>query len=223
MINILLEGYNINEKWLYKELKKYIKSDYTVAVIAFSFRDSIVKSAQDWDKLYGKEQGKYYDGIVGGIKAYGILEENIKFVNYFTDSKESADDKIINSDIIYFPGGLPDRMMDRIIEFDLYDTLMNYNGIVIGYSAGAVIQLVEYHLTPDDDYSEFAYYKGLPYINDFSVEIHYEDTDLQNQSISKVISERKKTLYAIFHDSGAIIVDNGVTNLIGNVKTIHAK
>lgn len=55
MINILLEGYSINEKWLYNELKNYIKSDYTVAVIAFSFRDSIVKSARDWDKLYGKK------------------------------------------------------------------------------------------------------------------------------------------------------------------------
>lgn len=114
-------------------------------------------------------------------------------------------------------------MLDRIIEFDLYDTLMNYNGIVMGYSAGAVIQLKEYHLTPDDDYSEFAYYNGLPYLNDFYIEIHYEGTDLQNQSIRKVISERQKNLYAIFRDNGAIIVDNGITRLIGNVKTFNAK
>lgn len=223
MINILLEGYGISQKWLYKELKNYIKSDYNVAVIAFSFRDSIVKSARDWDNLYGSDHGKYYDGIVGGFKDYGILEENIKFVNYFTDSKKSAANKIKNADIIYFLGGLPDRMMDRIIEFDLYDTLINYNGIVMGYSAGAVIQLGEYHLTPDKDYAEFAYYKGLPYLNDFYIEIHYEDTDLQNQSISKVISERKKTLYAIFRDSGAIIVDNGFIRLIGKVKTFQSK
>ncbi len=99
---------------------------------------------------------------------------------------------------------------------------MNYNGIVMGYSTGAVIQLKEYHLTPDD-YSEFAYYNGLPYLNDFYIEIHYEGTDLQNQSIRKVISERQKNLYAIFHDRGAIIVDNGITRLIGKVKTFHAK
>lgn len=223
MINILLEGYGINEKWLYNELKQYIKSDYSVTIIAFSFRDSIVKSESDWNKLYGKRLGKYYNGIVDGFRAYGISEDNIKFVNYFTDTKESAVNKILNADIIYFPGGLPDRMMDRIIEFDLYDTLMNYNGIVMGYSAGAVIQLSEYHLTPDDDYSEFAYYKGLPYLKNLYIEIHYENTDLQKQSINKVISERNKTLYAISHGSGAIIIDNGVINLIGNVKTFHAK
>ena len=47
--------------------------------------------------------------------------------------------------------------MDRIREFDLCNTLMNHDGIAMGYSAGAVIQLAEYHLSPDEDYSEFQY------------------------------------------------------------------
>lgn len=223
MINILLENYKINEKWIYDELKQYIKSEYSVAVIAFSFRDSIVKSASDWNTLYSSEQGKYYKGIVDGFISYGISEDNIKFVNFFTDTKESAAKKILSADIIYFLGGLPDRMMNRIIEFDLYDTLMNFNGIIMGYSAGAVIQFQEYHLTPDNDYSEFAYYSGLPYLKDFCIEIHYEDTEIQNQSIRKVNFERNKTLYAIAHDSGAIIVDNGMIRLIGNVKTFNSQ
>lgn len=197
MINILLESYNLSEQWLHSELKPYIKSNYTVAVIAFSFRGSAVKTASDWDKLYAKGQGKYYGGIVGGFTAFGISENNIHFVNYFTDSKESAEKKISSADIVYFLGGLPDRMTDRIIEFGLYDALLNFDGIVMGYSAGAVIQLQEYHLTPDEDYSEFAYYKGLPYLKDFYVEIHYENTEIQNQSIQKVITERNKPLYAM--------------------------
>lgn len=39
-------------------------------------------------------------------------------------------------------------MMDRIKEFDLYDILMQHDGILMGYSAGAVIQLAEYHCLP---------------------------------------------------------------------------
>ena len=167
MVNIFLEGYDIDAPWLYDELKNYIQPTHRVAIIAFSFRDSRVKSLDDWNNLYSKDNGIFYDGIVGSFDAYGISEYNISFVNYFTDTKETAKRKIENADIIYFLGGLPDRMMDRIKEFDLRDSLMNHKGIIMGYSAGAVIQLAEYHLSPDDDYPEFRYYEGLPYLNNF--------------------------------------------------------
>ena len=221
MINILLEGYNIDADWLYEELKKHIKPTHSVAVVAFSFRDSRVQTAADWDLLYGRENGTYYGGITGGFASYGIPEENIVFVNYFTDTKESAARKIEEADIIYFPGGLPDRMMERIKEFDLYDLLMRHDGIVMGYSAGAVIQLTEYHLSPDEDYPEFCYYKGLPYLNDFYLEVHYEGTDIQNASIQRVIAERGKPVYATALGAGAVIVENGTIKLIGNVQAYH--
>lgn len=218
MINILLEGYDIDAAWIYNELKNYIKPHHSVAVVAFSFRDSQVKTLLDWNALYSKENGRYYGGIVGGITAYGIPEENISFINYFTDTRESAAQKIKIADIIYFLGGLPDRMMDRIREFDLYDVLMAHNGILMGYSAGAVIQLAEYHLSPDDDYPEFKYFEGLPYLNDFYMEVHYEGTEVQDEAIRRVLSERGKTIYATAVRSGAILVDNGNIKLIGDVK-----
>ncbi len=221
MINILLEGYDIDANWIYNELKKYIKPTYSVAIVAFSFRDNDVKSIADWNLLYSKENGKYYDSITKGIVAYGIPECNIRFINYFEDTKESAAQKIAKSDIIYFPGGLPDKMMDRINEFELYDILMKHNGIIMGYSAGAVIQLSEYHLSPDDDYPEFQYYKGLPYLNDFYLEVHYENTEIQNNAIQRVITERGKPVYATEFGAGAILIDNGNMKLIGNVKVFN--
>ena len=56
MINILLEGYEINAPWLYDDLKKYILPNQLIAVIAFSFRDNEVKNLKDWDSLYSKEK-----------------------------------------------------------------------------------------------------------------------------------------------------------------------
>ena len=218
MINILLEGYDMDAPWLYDELKRYIRPDHSVAVVAFSFRDSQAKSLSDWNALYDKDLGKYYNGIVGGFAAYGIPEEHIAFVNYFADTKETAAQKIKQADIVYFPGGLPDRMMDRIKEFDLYDALMQHKGIVMGFSAGAVIQLAEYHLSPDDDYPEFRYYEGLPYLRDFYVEVHYEGTAVQEEAIQRVLAERGKTVYATTDQVGAILVDNGNVKLLGDVK-----
>lgn len=131
MINILLEGYDIDAPWLYDELSKYIKPKHKVAVVAFSFRDNRVKNIDDWNLLYSKECGKFYNGIVNSFKSYGILEDNITFLNYFRDTKQSALEKIESSDIIYFLGGLPDKMMNRIYEFNLYDALLKHKGIVM--------------------------------------------------------------------------------------------
>ena len=221
MVNILLEGYDIDAPWLYEELKNYIMPYHTVAVVAFSFRDNSVKSLADWEAFYKKDGGKYYSAIVGGFSAYGILEENVKFINYFTDTKETARAKVENADIIYFLGGLPDRMFDRIKEFDLYDTLLSHDGIMMGYSAGAVIQLAEYHLSPDDDYPKFDYYEGLPFLSDFYLEVHYEGTAIQNEAIKRVISERGKTVYATSLLQGAILVDSGKIKLLGDVKVYN--
>ena len=216
-MNILLEGYDIQAPYLYETLKNYIKPAHKVAVIAFSFRDTRVKNASDWERLYGRETGYFYKGIVSGFSAYGIHEDQITFLNYFTDTKESAKKKVDNADILYFLGGLPDRMMERIEKFELRETLMKHNGIVMGYSAGAVIQLAEYHLSPDHDYPAFGYYQGLPYLDGFYLEVHYGGRAEQDEAIRRVLAERNKPVYATSLMKGAIVVDNETIELLGDV------
>lgn len=220
MVNILLEGYDIAVPWLRDELERYIRPEYRVTIVAFSFRDG-VSSVEDWAALYGRENGKYYGGIIRGFLEYGMAEENIRFINYFSDDHETAKKAVEEADIVYFPGGLPDRMMERIEEFELYETLRRFDGIVMGYSAGAVIQLAEYHLSPDDDYPEFGYYSGIGYMNEFYLEVHYEDAPLQNAAIRRVLKERGKTTYATYAGAGAIIVDSGDVRLLGDVRTFE--
>ncbi len=218
MVNILLEGYDIDAPWLYGALRPHIRPSDRVAVIAFSFRDNRVKSAEDWDRLYGKEDGMYYGGITGGFAAYGIPPEQITFLDYFTDTPETAKEKVKSADILYFPGGLPDRMLDRIEEFDLTETLLRHKGVVMGYSAGAVIQLAEYHLSPDEDYPEFAYYRGLPYLDGFYLEVHYEGTEAQDRAVRRVLAERGKPVYAAALRAGALIAEDGRVKTVGDVK-----
>lgn len=221
MVNILLDYYDINNPWLFNTLKNYIKPQSKVAIIAFSFRDNQVKNLMDWNALYSKNGGKYYGGLVNALMTYGIDEDNVEFLNYFTDTKETAARKIRSADILYFLGGLPDRMYERLREFDLVDIIMKHDGITMGYSAGAVIQLAEYHLSPDDDYPVFGYYKGLSLLRDFYVEVHYENTDAQNTAITSVLKEKKKTVYAFSIGKGAMVVENGEIHLHGDVKIFH--
>ena len=221
MVNALLESYDLTAPYLADELRNYISPDSRVAIVAFSFLPSQVSCLEDWLRLYGREKGMFYNWLVEPFAAFGIPEENITFVNYFADTKESATQKIQDADVVYFTGGLPDAMMDRLYEFELVDLLKDFDGVALGCSAGAMIQLGEYHITPDQDYPEFGYYRGLPWLRDFYVEVHYENTQLQNESIHKVLTERGKPVYTTAHNNAAIIVVNGEIKLLGDAKCFY--
>jgi len=216
MINILLNIFKVDDEWCFKEFKNYIKPEHRVTVIPFSFKEEHINSSESWQSYYGENKGAYFHGIVNSFLSYGVKYENITWINYFTDSKEIAKNKILNSDILFFLGGLPDKMMIRLEEFDLVNNIEEHNGIIMGYSAGAMIQIENYHITPDKDYSSFGYYKGMKMIDKFDIEVHFEHTDLQLSSIERVKKETGKPVYAI-EDTGAIIVENNRVKLVGNV------
>ena len=223
MVNIFLEGYRFDAPSLHGTLKSYVKPHYRVAVVALSFRDSRVRNVDDWDALYGKDGGSVYGGICSAFSAYGIGEESITFINYFTDTKESAAEKIRNADVIFFTGGLPDRMLERMNTLGITDVIRRHEKVAMGYSAGALIQLSEYHISPDHDYPEFAYYDGLSYIDGFYLEVHYEGMAEQNGSIARVVAERERPVYATSLMKGAIIVDNGRIITVGDVRLFNQK
>ena len=93
----------------------------------------------------------------------------------------------------------------------------------MGYSAGALIQLSEYHISPDHDYPEFAYYDGLSYTYGFYLEVHYEGRAEQNESIARVGAEREHPVYATSLMKGAILVDNGRIITVGDVRLFSQK
>lgn len=218
MVNILLEGYDIAQPWLRGELGRHLRAGMKAAVVAFSFNDRKVRDGADWERLYGRGNGKYYRGIVDGFTAYGLREEDVVFVNYFADSREAARRKVAEADVLYFLGGLPDRMVERIDEFGLREAMLEGDKVVMGYSAGALIQLAEYHLAPDEDYPGFVYFKGLGWLDGFYHQVHYEGTESQDAAIRRVLDERGKAVYATAYQRGAIVVADGEVRLLGDVK-----
>jgi peptidase E len=209
--------YSIHEDWCYNAFQHYIKPGMKVVVIPFSFYQNEIYDDITWTKYYGKENGIYCAGIIESFRRYGIDASYISMINYFQTSKEEAKLMIKNADIIYLPGGLPDKMYEKIVEFSLLEVIMSHKGVVIGHSAGAMIQLDEYFISPDWDFSEFGYYPGLGLIKGFGIEVHFRDLKTQFDAIKKYMIEKHKNVYAIT-DQGALIVDNGKISVIGDVK-----
>lgn len=217
MINMLFSQYNFHERWAKDTVGKYIHSNDKVLIIPFSFGDKI-SNEENWENAYSRNKGKFYKSILTPFIAFGVREENISWLNYFKDTKEEAKAKIRNSNIIFFTGGFPEKMMMRLIEFHLIDEINYFQGVIIGSSAGAMIQIAEYHISPDEDYPTFSYNRGLNLIKDFDIEVHYDGNEIQNSYINKVLNEKIDTVYAIT-DTGGIIVDQQKIMLLGDVHT----
>jgi len=217
MIRLLHSSPAIAEAWCFGAFSAYIKPRSRVAVIALSFRDAQVANSAQWADIYGRDRGKYYRVIVDSLAAYGIDEAGIEWIDYFKDTVQTAKQKIKSADILYLPGGLPDRLFARIAAMNLLEDISAHTGVVMGFSAGAMAQLSEYHITPDADYQLFSYGKGCGLIDAFGIEVHYDENDaVQRQSIERFLREKRKPLYAIA-DDGALVVASGNVSIVGNV------
>ena len=214
MVNILFDCPNLDD--FVEELSPYFSAESRVAVVALSYYDDYVYDEESWQRVYGVGGNCYYE-TVDPLGALGVPKENIKFISYFSDTTESAREKIEWANVIYFTGGLPDRMMERIEDMGIADDLRKKDGVIVGYSAGAVIQLRKYHLTPDGDYPEFGYYYGLGYLDCLSLEVHYEFKAVQDESIARVPAERGLPLYVTHTRQGGVVVDNGRVFTVGRV------
>jgi len=83
-------------------------------------------------------------------------------------------------------------MMCRLKEFDLINEIESFTGIIMGSSAGAMIQIAEYHITPHKGFDIFSYNRGLNLIKDLDIEVYYKETEREKNYINKVLGTIKK-------------------------------
>ncbi len=216
MINILMNTSMIDEKWCRPIIKKVLKPGMKVCVVAFAFFDD-TKTLEDWNRQFAPGQGIWYRANHDVFFSYGIRDENIVWLNYFTDSIEEMKEKIAGADVLMLMGGAPDLMMKRFKEKRLKKELKNFKGIVIGYSAGAMVQLDSYHISPDQDYPEFSYQVGLGYVSGLEVEVHFTNSPIQNASIEKVKKEKNVPVYGIYERGGLLIDEEKKITCFGEV------
>ena len=217
MTNILLNSYRFDAPWLQEGLQDYLHPGMVVTVFPLAFRVGELTGSADWEARYNKETGPFAQGLKTSFGAYGISPAQIEWVNPFEPARFSLPERIAASDVLYFCGGLPDLMLRRLTELGLVERLRQFDGVVMGDSAGALIQFDTYHVSPDRDYPGFQYHSGLGYLREFEIEVHYEGLPIQEESIDQVVSQRGLPVYGLYVD-GALVVDQGTVTPLGRVK-----
>lgn len=180
-----------------------------MTILTMSHGDEI-PDRKTWEKHYlpGRE---IYNVLTGAYGAYGIPKENIQFVGWYHDAPETALEKIGEADVLFLTGGLPDVFYSRLEEWGLVEPIRQFPGIVMGCSAGAMMQMTEYHITPDEDYDTYGYYPGLGLLEGFEPEVHYAASEVQKESIRRYLRERGKPVYAMTNQGGLVVRDGEIT------------
>lgn len=216
-MNVLLDGWNFQEEWAYERFSGFINSSSRILVIPFAFHDDWIRDTAEWKECYDPEYGRFYGGIVEPYLAFGVSKNNISFVNYFEDTVDDLSDYLKVTDIVCFIGGLPDKTMLRLNELGMVGEINSFDGIIMGWSAGASMQALDYYIAPDRDYCCYSRQVGLSHIDTFAVQVHYSDEPEQLSCIRKFIKDTGLKVYTLTDDS-AIIYEGTKIELIGNAR-----
>ena len=165
---------------------------------------------------------------MGSLLKLGIKEENITVLNcYDKDNIPNFKPIIDDSDILIITGGNPEMLYSKVTqETEILYNIKHYKGIIIGFSAGADLQLKRYFITAKNNYYKyFAFYDGFGVLDDpFYMDVHSINNKRYLEKLQKVSNDKKKNVYAIF-DDGAMIYDRSTNKLeiFGNVLTFEPK
>ena len=217
MTNVLLNYYNFDGEWARPHLEKIFKSKPRVLILPLAYRET-----QAWDNdsflaIYGKG-GEKYDNILRPFLSYGYTEQDISWLNPYDGSKHT--EQIKNADLLFFTGGMPEKAIERMQQLGIVNAVKSFKGTVMGASAGAMLQLETYHITPDEDYAEYGIWHGLALVKGIDLEVHYLATDIQRQCTARAVRELKLPVYQMWHEGG-LLIENGKITVMGSVELVN--
>ena len=114
---------------------------------------------------------------------------------------------------------MPEKAIRRMYELGITNAVKSFDGVVMGASAGAMLQLDVYHITPDDDYDHYEICRGLGLVAGLDLEVHYLATELQQECSIRATSELFLPVYRMWHEGG-VIVDCGKVTTMGSVEVV---
>ena len=154
----------------------------------------------------------YFEKILRCFNKIGINFLNA--IEIYNDSKIEEFKSFPKNRVYFLMGGNPLTQFELIKKYDLTEELKNYNGVVIGFCAGA-INLSKYSIiTTDDDFDTPLSYDGIGRV-DISVEPHFylDDSAFTKNRIKEIndfCKKLKTNIYAIPDLSVINVIDNKI-------------
>ena len=154
----------------------------------------------------------YFDKIIRCFDKIGIKFENSIEIS---DNSKVEEFKSFPANRVYFlMGGNPLTQLALIKKYNLIEELKNYDGLVIGFCAGAINLSKHSIITSDDDFDEPLYYDGINRI-DITIEPHFhldesEFTKNRIKEIDNFCKTLNTEIYAIPDESAIDVLGDSI-------------
>lgn len=174
-------------------------------------------------------KAKYIPIFLEHFKNVGIEFDTAKLITPEL-SKHEAKDLIRNASFIMLMGGNPLKQKELCSQLGLFDELQKYDGVMLGFSAGAMLMSKYIIITPcSEEYPEFQIEEGLN-LDNLSIYPHnntsdenypetlvVDDETYQKEDFIKVAKE-----YGEFYLLQDYLRENGATD-VSFIKSINGK
>lgn len=201
------------------ECKAITKNIQKILVFPWTF--PVEKNLDEVSLDFFEPNGRHYEKYLNQLESLGIKKSKAKTINPYKTNRKEINNLLNTSDAIFIPGGNPEMFMTLAIRLNIIDLLTNYKGVIIGESAGSVLQFDFYPLTAQNNfYNTNSYYNGFSAIKtDFVLDVHTQDTVEYRDSMQKLSEMKDKNIISIY-DGGYILYDRkeNVYNTYGRVE-----
>lgn len=154
----------------------------------------------------------YFEKILRCFNKIGINFLNA--IEIYDDSKIEEFKSFPKNRVYFLMGGNPLTQFELIKKYNLTEELKNYNGVVIGFCAGAINLSKHSIITTDDDFDTPLSYDGIGRV-DISVEPHFylDDSAFTKNRIKEIdgfCKVLKTEIYAIPDESAIDILGDSI-------------
>lgn len=186
------------------KLKEDLKGKNSVVFIASS------PSSYDENDMYVNGNNDTVVGLknhlkqVMDIKDITVIDERI--------NKKNAKESILSADVVYLLGGNPLTQLEYIKSNEFDQVLREYDGIILGTSAGAMNMAKYGYYSKDNDCFNTFFYDALGIV-DVTIDPHF-DIENKEQVKDALIFSKEHVIVGV-PNSSAICFNDGKTEYIG--------
>ena len=186
---------------------------------------SIVYIPGGFDKME-KVKTKYIPAFINHFKSVGIEFENVNIITPDLTSYE-AKRMIQEASFIMLMGGDPFKQKEMYEKLNIIDDLKKFDGIMMGFSAGAMLMSKYIIITPCSlEYPEFRIENGLDFDN-LSIYPHNNTSNIEYPDVLSVGEEtyKKQDLIKVANEYGSfyLLQDNLREDGLTDVSIIKSK